>query len=297
MTQNDLKLLLAEDKTKQVLDWLLQTTGKLPDTDLYNEVVQQSSRFNDYLREKAAGTKSQENLDIQKANINAALAYIIDKLPGSAGAPAVPGRPPAGPGRYRTGWLAGIGLVLVVIAVVIFFPKPGGAFEITVNLVAPKLPDYPPLKDAELQIKLDNRWAPATVDEFGDADFKGIPSEFNGKMVAVRLQSDFWQTQQDSVLLEGKSTSVEVAPNGRLETLSGIVRNVDGSGFLPGVEIRLENSQIMALTDSSGYFEISVPIAQQKEQYSLIAIKDGFEPYSQFAYPTGNLDIRLSPKK
>ncbi len=297
MTQSELKQLIAENETKKAIRLLLDITGKTGDADLQNEVVQQSSKYNDYLKEKAAGTKSQEHLDIQKANIDAALMYIVDKLPSFAKAPAGAAEALA---KARPFLIAA--MVLLLLAV--FLIKPSilglekasnkGPFEFTVTLTRPELPDYPPLQNAKLEIKLDNRWDQAPVDEFGDADFKGIPGDFSGKAVPLRLVSEYWELLQDSLFLEGKSATLQTRPNGSLGMVRGSVQAADGQNYLAGVEIRLDNSQLRAISDTTGYFEIPVPVELQREKYSLTATCKGFEPQTLYGYPTSNLDIRLN---
>ena len=298
MTSSELKQLIAENQTKKAIQRLLEATGKLGDTELQNEVIQQSSKYNDYLKEKAAGTKSQEHFDIQKANIDAALMYIVDKLPpASAKAPAGAAEALAKARPFLIG-----ALVLLLLAV--FLIKPSilglegtsnkGPFEFTVTLTRPELPDYPPLQNAKLEIKLDNRWDQAPVDEFGDADFKGIPGDFSGKAVPLRLVSDYWELLQDSLFLDGKSATLQTRPNGSLGMVRGSVQAADGQNYLAGVEIRLDNSQLRAISDTTGYFEIPVPVELQREKYSLTATCKGFEPQTLYGYPTSNLDIRLN---
>jgi hypothetical protein len=294
MTKSELKQLIAEDQIKKVIQWLLEAT----DDDLHNEVVQQSSKYNDYLKSKMAGTKSQDELDVQIAKINAALTYIIDKLPETKTTQQA--NNPTTPATRKPLYILG---AILLIAVLAFLLRPllvgsGTPFEITISLQGQELPDYPPLKDAKLAIRLDNKWEEAVVDEHGDADFKGIPGNFEGKMAPVRLQSKYWQAQQDSVVLEGKSTSIEVAPNGVLGQIRGNVRSASGNEYIEGVEIRLDNGQLSAVTDGTGYFEFNIPANLQKESYNLTATKAGYEADSRFAYPeTGAIEIRLSPKK
>lgn len=294
MTKSELKQLIAEDQIKRAIQWLLEAT----EGDLHNEVVQQSSKYNDYLKSKMAGTKSQDDLDVQISKINAALTYIIDKLPDTP----ITQQPnnSTTPTNRRPLLLAAAAIFLSLLALAIkFFPSGNGKpFEITISLQGPELPDYPPLKDAKLGIRLDNKWEEAVVDEHGDADFKGIPGNFEGKMVPVRLQNKYWQAQQDSVVLEGKSASIEVAPNGVLGQIRGNVRSASGNEYIEGVEIRLDNGKLSAVTDATGYFEFNIPANLQKESYNLTATKAGYEADSRFAYPeTGAIEIRLSPKK
>jgi len=299
MTKSELKQLIAENQTKKAIQAFLEITKTLGDSDLQNEVIQQSAKFNDYLKEKAAGTTSQENLDIQKARIDNALMYIADKLPDTA--PTAPDK--ATTPAPRIGVLpfliTGAGLVVIIISTILIFNRPGAGepFEYTVNLRGPDLPDYPPLQGATVQIQLDNKWVEANTDEFGDADFKGIPAAFADKPVLFEVKSDYWEQTHDSIWLEGKTAIAQVRPNGVLGTLRGVVRSADGSEYLEGVEIRLENSNISVLSDTNGFFELEVPETLQKAQYSITATKKGYVQDSRFADPTGSMEIRLQPKK
>jgi hypothetical protein len=298
MSPAELKELIADNQTRKVIQILLDVVKKAADPELYNDVVLQSAKYQEYLREKAAGTKSQEDLDIQKAKIDNALTYIVDRLPqgGSLKKPIA----------SRQSLITLSVIIFAALALTLYFlfrhsptsGSPSSPFEFTISVLTSKLPDYPPLTGASLQIKLDNRWDEALVDANGDADFKGIPPQFAGKPVPWRLKSEYWEQLQDTIILEGKSATVEARPNGVLGKIAGTVRSADGSEFLAGAEIRLENSQHVALSDESGYFELSVPAELQRDRYSISVSKTGFTTQNQFAHPlSGNLDIRLSPNR
>ena len=298
MSPAELKQLIADNQTRKVIQILLDVVKKADDPELYNDVVLQSAKFQDYLREKAAGTKSQEDLDIQKAKIDNALTYIVDRLPqgGSLKKPIA----------SRQSLITLAVIIVASLALILYFlfshsptsSSPSSPFEFTISVLTSKLPDYPALTGASLQIKLNNRWDEALVDANGDADFKGIPPQFAGKPVPWRLVSKFWEQLQDSVWLDGKSATVEARPNGVLGKIAGTVRSAEGSEFLAGVEIRLENSQHLALSDEKGYFELAIPIELQRDRYNISASKPGYIAQNQFAHPlSGNLDIRLSPNR
>lgn len=76
--KDKLKTLIAQNKTKQVIAELLALTKN---TDLIDEVVQQSGKFAKYEQEKRLGTHSNEDLNITLSRVNNALLSIIDQLP------------------------------------------------------------------------------------------------------------------------------------------------------------------------------------------------------------------------
>ncbi len=80
MNPHTLKNLLAEGKTAKLISSLLAHT-KSHDADLHNDVLQLSARFAEYQREKYANTEGFDPLSIERNKINAALLFVIDKLP------------------------------------------------------------------------------------------------------------------------------------------------------------------------------------------------------------------------
>ncbi len=77
----ELRNLISEDKTQQVIDNLLELTKSLEDKELHKEVILQSSKFEKYQREGRKGTCTFENQNISISRIKDALLQIIDKLP------------------------------------------------------------------------------------------------------------------------------------------------------------------------------------------------------------------------
>lgn len=81
-----LKSRLADGKTKEVIEELHQLTTDT-DTDLHNEVVAISARFNQYAREERQNLKDTQTLNIELAHIRQAVLYIIDRFDPNLKAP------------------------------------------------------------------------------------------------------------------------------------------------------------------------------------------------------------------
>jgi Effector-associated domain 11 len=85
MNKTQLKQQIADGKTRQSIETLLTLTTA---TDLYDDVVLQSSRFKQVMRDKHQNTMDSETIRIELAKINNALLDIIDRLDAAEKRPA-----------------------------------------------------------------------------------------------------------------------------------------------------------------------------------------------------------------
>lgn len=76
-----LRQLIAKGRTEKALQLLLEITKELGDEDLREEALLQSSKYEQYAREKRLGTSSSEVQRMAIAQINQALAYLVRQLP------------------------------------------------------------------------------------------------------------------------------------------------------------------------------------------------------------------------
>ncbi len=198
------------------------------------------------------------------------------------------------------------GSALGVFALVFLF-SPAGAvkddsrckkqpFEFTIALQADKnsmpSPNYPPLADAVLKIRLDNKWEPARVSADFDADYKALPGDFAGQKLAVQLQAQHWKLGQDSVALDGKSATLAIRPDGSLGQLRGQVLDAATGAPLPDVQIDMEG--LAANTDASGRFSIDIPVEKQQLQQVLTARHPRYHTVTESVPIDGNsIQIRL----
>ena len=98
-----LQNLLAEGKTKQVIDQLRQVTQK--DTDLHDEVLQLSARFEEIERQNRMGLSDSANISLERNRINNALLSVVNRLDGTSTPSVLPSKK----------WLKmGVGMVAAV---------------------------------------------------------------------------------------------------------------------------------------------------------------------------------------
>ncbi len=82
--KKDLKILLSQNNTKEVIQKLLSLTEIVNDNDeLFDEVVLVSARYENYLKNKREDTVGFSEQQIQINKINSSLLQIIQKLPDS----------------------------------------------------------------------------------------------------------------------------------------------------------------------------------------------------------------------
>lgn len=172
-----------------------------------------------------------------------------------------------------------------------------GPFEFTISL-KPKVTGaglYPELKDGSLQLFVENKWESARIDADGLADFKSLPGTLRGSKIRVKLNADYWKLQENSLTLNGKSTTLEVLPDGSLEKVSGQILNEDGTEPLPGVSLLILNQR--DTTDEFGKFEVTIPLDMQRLNHSISAQRAGYQPLSQkFTLNGGPVEFRMRKK-
>lgn len=79
MLKQNLQQLIAEGKIAQAMEQLLQATAS--DKDLHHEVLAVSARFAHYEKQVHGNTADSNWLATERNKINAAVLFIIDKLP------------------------------------------------------------------------------------------------------------------------------------------------------------------------------------------------------------------------
>ncbi len=79
--KQDLRRLLAADESNKVIQHLLEHTEAIGALQLHNDVVIQSSRYQQYERVQHLGTEDYDDLIRSKIKISQALLHIIERLP------------------------------------------------------------------------------------------------------------------------------------------------------------------------------------------------------------------------
>lgn len=85
MNKKQLQALLASGRTTSVVEHLESVSQKVEDTDLKNEIILVSGKFNSFKRDKRSGVLNKEQEETQLAKINNALLEIINSLPEKKG--------------------------------------------------------------------------------------------------------------------------------------------------------------------------------------------------------------------
>lgn len=143
---------------------------------------------------------------------------------------------------------------------------------------------YPDLKNAELWLWQENDWRKVAISPEGIADYKNLSSDLIGKFTIVQLKADYFKPVIDSLLIKPPSATITLEPDGSLERVFGKITDPSGND-LPGIIVEVENR--FDTTDAVGNYEIRIPMAQQKTNYSLYARdrKKKFAPYKDEAWP------------
>ena len=74
-----LEELLAQGKTKHVINKLLEYTKSAENTDIYQEIIKISARFKEYEKQRMGNLTSNENLNISLNQIQDTLLNVIQK--------------------------------------------------------------------------------------------------------------------------------------------------------------------------------------------------------------------------
>jgi len=57
--------------------------------------------------------------------------------------------------------------------------------------------------------------------------------------------------------------------------------------------VRINIGDLQTLSDSNGYFVLTIPVAKQKQQQTIRALKDGYNIFEAFVYPELNEETKI----
>lgn len=168
-------------------------------------------------------------------------------------------------------------------------------FEFTVSLQSERtgsIPkNYPKLEEANLQIRLANKWENVEVDKNGDADFKNIPGDYKNQKVAARLNARYWKLVSDSITLKDKSQVLLVEPDGSLSKIGGKIMDAITGNPITGATI--ESLGITTVSNETGNFELFVPLDKQRIEYEIYVQKQGYTAAKGNATPATGVNIGI----
>ena len=287
--KNELRTLIAQGKTRKAIKQLLRITGKLEDKDLYNDVVFQSSRYEEYLKNKMKGTLSNEALDIALGRVNEALLEIIDRLPDEAKAFS-----------FNTTQLVGWGILgaLIVIAIVFIpqlqvfqgiFGQASKGESLTVFVHGKSGRHELILQNkGKVELTYGTKKARESINDKGQAVFNEIPTDFFAGDTKVYINvvetegEPYRAIYPDSLykLTPGDPIYLPVALLG-LDKITGTVYFEEKP--LEGVTVSIGN--IRVFTNDLGYYELIIPEHLQKQQQKVKFYKEGYKLNERTVYP------------
>ena len=304
-----LKQLIAENKTKAAIQHLLLL---LKEADQNNAVVMQSGKFENLKSKLSQGIISHENATLEYNQINYALIQLIEEidLEAEIDLPVLKDEEPAFVIRKKPKYLLLITLAVAVVGMITWvtlFFQSTSTFDFTVFLkAAPQLnKNILEIKDNRKQLQIskasiivdfDGDRRKVQVSDNAEANFKVVASKFKGRAMKIELLSEhFKATHSDTLytLQEGKAIYIEVALSG-LDKVSGSVQN-EKEEMIVGATVSI--NQITTHTDEFGKFTLSIPPAEQKQEQTILIVKEGYKRYEKFVYPETGEGIKAVLEK
>jgi len=145
-----------------------------------------------------------------------------------------------------------------------------------------------------LLLTLGDKTERAEMNRRGEAIFKGILPEYNGKYVAIHITDTDGEPYffPDTLILIKKNnlTKVQVLLHG-LEKLQGMIMdNITGEG-VPDVLITI--AEINTTTNIQGFFRLEIPVEKQKQEQKIVISKEGYESIRETVSMTGEYNAVL----
>ncbi|MCD8538648.1 MAG: hypothetical protein LRY55_01990 [Leadbetterella sp.] len=151
-------------------------------------------------------------------------------------------------------------------------------------------PDYPPFRNGILTIHAKGVAHKITLTENTESEYEGLPKSLIGSSVTASLESPYWKLKSGSITV-GKTTSVELVPNGSLGLLYGNIVDQYGSPVRDAfIQV---GSDTVLYSDQQGLFRAELSYALQKESQHLTVSKSGYTPLQLNHRPGQNLVVRM----
>ena len=303
-----IRALVARDETAEAMRQLRQLLQNSPRLD---EVLLQSARHHDILRQIRSGTVDHKEADLSKNQIRAALLELLrDMETGEAQSPeirqemahsmAITHSKNVVAGSISAGGNVVIGDTTTVteshtsrrLRVFLYFLVPLLAITaafLWYNLQRMREP-------LALTVAVDNRtpnpelsFEGGTVTLlYGDksetkpirqeADFKGIPAAFRDETLALRFEAFGFVPIDTAFVLSSSRLTLPIRRDNSLARIFGTVKDEQGNP-LAGVQIRVQD--LSATTDASGVFLLSVPPGKQRTQQRITAFLTSYKSWDR----------------
>jgi Effector-associated domain 11 len=294
MNKTQLKQQIADGKTNQTIESLLTLTTA---TDLYDEVVLQSSRFKQLMREKHQNTMDGDTMRIELAKINHALLDIIDRLDKAE-------KQPTGLfDWFQANRKLAFGLIGIVVAAIIgmvALSMNGRTFNFTVYVHGKGGKEDKILRGdgSTVRLYLNSNPEKQPIDKDGRAIFTEISPTFLNKKVRIDIDhpQHYQSTHPDSLFLltDNGVIYLETALLG-MDKIVGKVMDEKTEDYIEGVRVSVYN--VETFTDKNGYFELIIPEAKQQKFQRLSFEKKGYVNDWQDSIPVHTQQIMVFPMR
>ena len=191
-----------------------------------------------------------------------------------------------------------LSICVVVAGVFIAYKLVNQPFTATIKVYGWEGEQHNPLNGkGSIVLTLGDKTEKAEINRQGEAIFKGILPEYNGKTVAAYItdteNEPYYLIDSLIVIQKNNTTKVQILLRG-LEKLQGtIFDNMSGEG-LPNVSVSLAG--INAITDENGNFIIDIPIEKQQQEQKIVISKNGYESKREIISMTGEYNAVLKRK-
>ena len=290
--KKELRTLIAQGKTKMTIQKLLEISEGLGDEDLYNDVIFQSSKYEEYLKNKSRGILNNEELNIALARVNDALLEIIGKIP-----ERIKVSSPSFPNLFKPLNLGLLALILVVTIIIFYqfdvilgiFTQQNRGKSLTVFVHGKNGKSDLILKSkGKVELTYGTKKARESINDKGQAVFNEIPGNFFEKDTKVYINvvetegEPYQALNPDSLykLTIGSPIYLAAALMG-LEKITGTVYFNDQP--LQGVTVSIGN--LRTISNDLGYYELIIPDSLQKQQQKVLFYKEGFKLMESIVFP------------
>jgi|GEM_PF-1014737 len=314
---------LADGDLERVIMGLRVVNKRMNLKGLANDINIQSSRYNNLKDSHLKGVVSHSDYSVELAKIRQSLLNIIDKLAEHWTADGLETVPPTLSDRVTasqavtspresTFWKK-LGYVAIIAGILVGFAEffnfinifPGSSddsMQLTVYVQDVEGKPVPELQNiGHVIVRFDNDLRDPVIGENGRTNIGEIPVKFQEQEIEVVLVAGGWEPVEPNkkYKMDGKPVYLNVKRDDKLGWVQGIVKNRDGSQFIAGAMVMVDNDTTV-ITDSLGRFKLQLPEKKFKESYLryLITVKkDGYVPKTDLYKPMSSpLEVRLNKK-
>jgi hypothetical protein len=132
------------------------------------------------------------------------------------------------------------------------------------------------------------------INSSGVAEFKNIPQNILNDSIKLTIELQGWQftNQQNSIKKMVLNEMTEIVVE-RDETFRKIIGSITNEKFQPIENVIVSVENIVAHTDTNGWFEINIPEQQFKPEYILKAKKKGYIISENHVVPFSKTEIQI----